>query len=90
MRSRTVGAGSDVARCGVFERDRCDSVARARDMWLVFDGELYNRIELEERLHARGEEPPDSDAALCLQLSLREGDSFVHLLRSRTGYVTRR
>jgi asparagine synthetase B (glutamine-hydrolysing) len=85
MRSWTVGAGSDVARCGVFHHDsRDDHVARARDIWLVFDGELYNRVELEQRVGRQDADTiGDSDAALCLALLSREGDSFVHLLNGQ-------
>ena len=82
--SGTAGAGSDVARCVVFQPDGREDVARARDMWLVFDGELYNRVELERRLHPHGEVATgESLAALCLELLACEGNSFVHLLNGQ-------
>src|SRR5262245_11160679 len=83
----TVGDGSDVARCGVFHRDGRDAVARTRDIWLVFEGELYNRVELEQRVGQDAGTTGASDAALCLALLLREGDSFVHLLNGQFNLI---
>jgi len=68
----------------VFRRDGRESVGRGRGVWLVFDGELYNRVELELRLRPHGAVATgESDAALCLELWAREGDSFVHLLNGQ-------
>lgn len=51
----------------------------SRGLWLMFAGELYARDELRARLED-GAESSDSDARLCLQLYLRDGEDFVRHL----------
>src|SRR5262249_4681747 len=79
-----LGAGSDAARCGVFEHEGQRSVARAGDVWLVSDGELYNHTELAQRVFPHGQlATGDNHGALCLELWSREGNSFVHRLNGQ-------
>jgi asparagine synthase (glutamine-hydrolysing) len=53
----------------------------ARDLAIVFNGEIYNFQELRRELEARGARfRTESDTEVVLELYAREGDGFVHRL----------
>lgn len=83
----TVGAA-----CMGLTRAGVDVIARddARHIWLVFDGELYNRDELAARLPAATGTAIASNAELCLALLLAEGESFAGRLNGQFNLVVYR
>jgi asparagine synthase (glutamine-hydrolysing) len=59
-----------------------------RSLWIAFNGEIFNYLELRERLVARGHRfATDSDTEVLLRLFEDEGDACVHRLNGQWAFA---